>query len=335
MTDPSTYVRSEKERGTVMYPNSTPEDIEPPSYESAVAQVPTMSRSVSPVPQPVHGHSSSYQQLPPWTVSGQTPQQSAWIPSVSQTNRTCVNQITLFSKDDPIFGTYLIDPVMPSSETLPNASMFFRKHCCKEERNKRRAAREHNREAARAEGGFSSDGGRDESHTNDMNAAFRTRNSNINIELGVCVASSPYQSQGGKASAHVAVSTRQGNVSVNIIEIHQGRCIDLDVCTRSGNILVLLPPEFSGSLALRTGAPARILPGLAQHAHVIKKSDRETLMYLFDPSTAVQLQSVVDEDRCVVSTRSGRVVMGLSSIDMVDTAGLWSDGMSFSGLERG
>lgn len=113
-------------------------------------------------------------------------------------------------------------------------------------------------------------------------------------------------------------------------EIQAGRCVDLDVSTRHGNIVVFLPPTFNGSIAVRTRrGPTGVafLPNFASRARLIRRSDRGMLINLSPTPTAADMAkaSQLGEDYCVISTRHGRVAIGIygvdSEADVVQTGG--------------
>ncbi|KAI0923506.1 hypothetical protein AcW1_006444 [Taiwanofungus camphoratus] len=120
-------------------------------------------------------------------------------------------------------------------------------------------------------------------------------------------------------------SSRHGNVSINLFEIGADRCVDVDVSTRRGNIIVL--PAFDGTVAFRTRrgrSGFKLLPAFAQRARITRISGRKTLIALsssnldrHDFSTSPQDKG---DDYCVVSTRRGHITIGLSGVDQVPSS---------------
>ena len=85
----------------------------------------------------------------------------------------------------------------------------------------------------------------------------------------------------------------------------------------------MLPPTFNGSIACRTKrGSVDFLPGFAKLAQVLRGTDREMFVDFAPPSKdAVPPVTLQREDSCVVSTRAGRIIIGLSGVDKVPSAG--------------
>ena len=91
-----------------------------------------------------------------------------------------------------------------------------------------------------------------------------------------------------------------------------------------GNIIVFLPTSYAGTIALHAGRDiskktVQFLPQLAQRAHVVRKSVREVVLSLHGgtpaPATAAVSSAQQQEDSCVISTRTGKVAVGLFGAD--------------------
>ncbi|EIW58105.1 uncharacterized protein TRAVEDRAFT_47283 [Trametes versicolor FP-101664 SS1] len=207
-----------------------------------------------------------------------------------------VNGINLYSKKDTITGSYSIDPAISNTHSLndPDAKA---------------AEREYAHEAGRAENGWSWDWGLKQ-------VGFKSYNA--------CL-------QSVKTPAFVSVSSRHADIVVNVIEVQPGRSLQLDVGTRTGNILVLLPASFTGCIVFHSGDldnyHTMLLPNLAPLSTVVQKTDRETTVSVNGPSQVQdgsRLQAK-DQDCCVISTRTGRVAVGLSGVDQTDPNILWQE----------
>ncbi|KAL7423440.1 hypothetical protein Q5752_001020 [Cryptotrichosporon argae] len=86
------------------------------------------------------------------------------------------------------------------------------------------------------------------------------------VELGIGVidrGGQEWGNQKGRKKARVEVATKSGGVKVDVLELDTNRQIDLRITTKSGDVLVLLPPTFRGPLHLTTPARApTLLPRL-------------------------------------------------------------------------
>jgi hypothetical protein len=97
----------------------------------------------------------------------------------------------------------------------------------------------------------------------------------------------------------------------------------------SGEIMLFLPKTFSGMVQLKSRkGKFRFLPELAADMRMIKRSDKEVLFFVGDPTSAVlgaatPSQSAIDF--CQLSSGSGRLIVGLSGLDKYErkAAGFW------------
>ncbi|KAH9941993.1 hypothetical protein B0H21DRAFT_538944 [Amylocystis lapponica] len=244
------------------------------------------------------------------------PLASARSTSVFQSGTTQrVNDISLFSRDSPISGMYLVDPLLPTPALV---SGFASARKLKNERRERSVERKH----AKNMGHESRSRWFGRARAPIVNAAFRTRQSAITLEVAVVgspVLTEP-QGQTSKMRGRVMASSRHGNISVNLFELHHSRNVDLDVSTRSGNIVVLLPLNFNGTVCVRQrNGGANLLPQFAARMRLVRATDREKLMVLDGGDLAdAQNQNQADSsDHCVIGTRHGKVMIGLSGLDVV------------------
>ncbi len=75
------------------------------------------------------------------------------------------------------------------------------------------------------------------------------------------------------------------------------------------------------------GYHTTLLPNLAPRSIVVEKTDRETCISV-NGSSLVQGRGRVrttEQDYCVISTRTGRVAVGLSGVDQADHNILWQE----------
>ncbi|CCM06190.1 uncharacterized protein FIBRA_08432 [Fibroporia radiculosa] len=256
----------------------------PPPYADAKATCASASSSKTPM---------SEDSAPPKVA-----QTSASVSALSSGVPQRVNHISLFSKRAPISGTYLVDPLLavPSAAT----GVLSRSSLGKIEREHARNLR----------------GSHDwmlgtHKSSSETNAGFRTRDGNV--DLDIAVAGSGAGDYGRKAKARVTASSRHGHVRVNLFEIQGGRCVDLNVSTRKGNIVVLLPPDFCGPITFKTRrgrGNINFLPAFSERARIVRATDRETAVIFSGTSPTEDVQSVVQDDSCVIGTRAGRITVG-------------------------
>ncbi|EMD39349.1 hypothetical protein CERSUDRAFT_112989 [Gelatoporia subvermispora B] len=226
----------------------------------------------------------------------------------------------------PFRGTYYVDPVVP--EVTPTLS--------KSDRMQRDAARAHHKNAKRAFGSW--DVGHDSKRScgkrkpQEINASFRTRHGAVTLDVAVVgtESGSPFISKDEKIPTRVMASSREGRVNVNLFEIHPGRCVDLDVTTRHGAITVFLPATFNGPIAFRTRRGREgitFLPEMARRTSIVRASDSEVLVVLtksdseHEPASTshVQFQRTAGDDCALIGTRHGKILVGISGVDRLDT----------------
>ncbi|KAI1791911.1 hypothetical protein LXA43DRAFT_945010 [Ganoderma leucocontextum] len=223
-----------------------------------------------------------------------------------------VNYFELFSKHDPISGTYLIDPELPSPMAgLPKA--LRRKPDSVWGKNKRCQKSKAYKE---------------------LNASFQTRHGHITLDLAV-----PSRDAGNvspfpcdKMRTRMYVATRHGRIRLDIHEVKPSCSLDLHVESRHGRISILLPPTFDGPLVIhaRTLGAVAFLPHLAARARTIRATDRETVVLVASPlalpspahaqGNAKQLSELAGAgaDRCLVRTRHGKITLGISGLDRLE-----------------
>ena len=92
-----------------------------------------------------------------------------------------------------------------------------------------------------------------------------------------------------------------------------------------GDVCLLLSPTFCGPVVLQTKDKDYItlLPHLVARTRTLRASDRETTVRCFGPSPSYpeahmpRTQTAEDGgDRCFVSTQHGKVIVGISGLDV-------------------
>ncbi|KAI0730514.1 hypothetical protein C8Q76DRAFT_597263, partial [Earliella scabrosa] len=236
--------------------------------------------------------SSSRVQSPPPPQSG-TPT-SVFRPANAQT----VNHFELFSKHDAISGTFLVDPRLPT----PSLSIA------------RRLRRKRDNVWGKS------------STKTDINATFRTRHGAMNLDIEV-VAQQPPQ-PGERVPARIIASSNHGRINIDVHDVQPGRSLDLHVETQHGKIVVLLPPTFEGPLVFNTRCSnsVQFLPAFAARTRTLRASDRETVVVCSAspsqppviPTKPINQMADDPSDRCLVRTKHGKVLVGISGLDRVE-----------------
>lgn len=88
-----------------------------------------------------------------------------------------------------------------------------------------------------------------------------------------------------------------------------------------GDVVVWLPETFSGVIHLNTKAGnLRVLPGLEKVVKVLKSTNKEAMMLMGSPTASDEAQT----DLCQLSSRSGKLIVGLSGQDKhPEQPGFW------------
>ena len=101
---------------------------------------------------------------------------------------------------------------------------------------------------------------------------------------------------------------------------HRGRLIR--EC--SGEIMIWLPETFSGVIQGNTGrGELMVLPGLARTVRVLKSTNKEVMLLMGSQQISGSEDSAMT-DLCQLSSRSGKVIIGLSGQDRLpEQSGFW------------
>ncbi|KAI0832084.1 hypothetical protein BC628DRAFT_1351490 [Trametes gibbosa] len=230
-----------------------------------------------------------------------------------------VNGISLFSKNEPLAGTYAVDPALPGrlymSEDLDGVV----------------SGHEHRVHGSlRAEAGGTRGSRMKKAGHGDYDASFRTRRGRIDLNIAiVTTVNTNERTQRTKIPASVSVSSRHGDVVLNVTEIQPGRILQLDVSTCTGNILVLLPESFAGHIEVPTRdldsyADDALLPNLAPRCSIVRKDGHVTTLRVNGlPPASEDSGEATEGSCCVANARTGRIIFGLSGVDEADLDSLW------------
>jgi hypothetical protein len=140
-------------------------------------------------------------------------------------------------------------------------------------------------------------------------AVFRNRFGSIFLTLAT---------KGSSEQCHRAiidVSTRHGDIAVNLSSVHPGKRITLKVSSRRGKMIVLLPPTFCGEVHMRSSKLGGydILPGLSSSIRSMNGKRRKTLLLIGDNTPTAEGSK--STDHCRLSSCHGRIILGLSGQD--------------------
>ncbi|KAG2132804.1 hypothetical protein DEU56DRAFT_441627 [Suillus clintonianus] len=118
--------------------------------------------------------------------------------------------------------------------------------------------------------------------------------------------------------AIVDISTRHGDIAVNLSSVHPGKRITLKVTSRRGKMVVLLPPTFCGDVQIRGSKLGGfdILPGLSSSIRSMNGKKTKMLLLIGGTTPTSEGESM---DHCHLSSRHGKIVLGLSGQDSMPT----------------
>ncbi|KAF8159515.1 hypothetical protein B0H34DRAFT_703816 [Crassisporium funariophilum] len=161
-------------------------------------------------------------------------------------------------------------------------------------------------------------------------ASFRTRHGDIMIDLATT----------GNAwetpKANVVVASRTGHIKINLLSMPSSRpLIGLDITSRKGNIVLFLPPSYSGLVHLTTRKGTMdVLPALAGIMKVVKTTDKEVIFLVEGQNSTQEIDTSRETALCQLSTRTGNVIVGLGGRDRyTPPVGFWKRLMGSSKSE--
>ncbi|KAJ7668309.1 hypothetical protein B0H17DRAFT_1087679 [Mycena rosella] len=140
-------------------------------------------------------------------------------------------------------------------------------------------------------------------HTPD--AVFRTNRGNLSLDL----ATTGYANEAPRAN--VVVSTNSGRVSLNLISGAESKPrFDLEVKTRSGDIILFVSSGFSGAIQLHTKTGnLDFLPGIASRIKIMKCTDTEYLVLVGDHGPPLGSDHG-PTDFCRLRSNKGSIIVG-------------------------
>ncbi|KAI0091481.1 hypothetical protein BDY19DRAFT_628613 [Irpex rosettiformis] len=239
-------------------------------------------------------------ELPPPYVEGSKPPGAIGEPSTS-CNASCsmgvnsvfqpstqqhVNYVSLYSKHNAIAGSYIINAELPGSP-LAHTAFFGKRH------------------------------GRGNYMKSNVtpNASFHTRYGQISLNLATAGGTSVSN------KAYVQVSSTHGRVNVNMFALQPGKHICLEVVTRHAPIVLFVPPNYQGALHLRTRkGQVKFLPAFANQARVINADDEGALVLFGEGEISLAEPTTDGLDYCSLVSRHGKLTIGISGVDQLETA---------------
>ncbi|KAI0046991.1 hypothetical protein FA95DRAFT_1606456 [Auriscalpium vulgare] len=199
-----------------------------------------------------------------------------------------VNGLTVATRRDSINGTWMLDPFAPASTTSLLTSVVSAI-------NGRGGRRRRQRDIA--------------STLSSPAATFSTRHGSITARLAIVGdALSP-------ARAGVKATTRDRKIDIDLFAKAPSKFIDLDVYSRKGRVLVMIPRTYSGivDLSSRRG-DVTVLPVLSAAARVVRAAGREVSILVGDDGQAAGSSSQF-ADHMHLYSRRGSVTVGFSGED--------------------
>ncbi|KAF8491284.1 hypothetical protein JB92DRAFT_1271842 [Gautieria morchelliformis] len=228
----------------------------------------------------------------------------------SKPPNVATNFLFVKTRQEPVNGVFCIDPelqaIAPDKE---GATATDR--------------REYNRTHRQRHHHHSRKGFKKRTDLPDPNAIFETRQGAIQLDISV-VASPP-------AATHsrtlIQATARQGPVDIKVHSIHPKRRLNMEVRTRKGDILVLIPRSFSGYIQLYSRHGQLVfLPSLASAMSLVARHEREVQAVVGDvvnrlPATGTEWSG----DTVHIASRHGDILIGYIGEDNKPAAepGFW------------
>jgi hypothetical protein len=179
------------------------------------------------------------------------------------------------------------------------------------------------------------------------NASFRTRRRGT---VGINLATRGTTPENNKAYARV--STRKGDINVNLYSLQAGKRINLDASSKrgecviifklicsvlvritniwlTGHILIFIPRNFCGAIQLKSRKNGyQILPALACASRTLRTKNHEALILVGDPTSSSTSPDTADDlaaDFCQLESRGGKVTVGFTGEDkyVPTEIGMW------------
>jgi len=117
------------------------------------------------------------------------------------------------------------------------------------------------------------------------------------------------------ATATINATTRHGNIVLELVSKVPVRTVHFDAHSRTGNVSLLIPRNFSGVVELRGHSrDIELLPALASVGRIVSTSNRETVVLIGNEAfPGAGFTSAGDLAR--LYSRSGRLRLGFSGED--------------------
>jgi len=117
------------------------------------------------------------------------------------------------------------------------------------------------------------------------------------------------------ATATIKATTRSGHIVLELVSKSPERMVHFNAYSGTGNVSLLIPRSFSGFVELQSwSGNVELLPALASSAHIVRTSDRETVIHIGnDPVPQAGFTSA--SDLAQLCAHSGRLRLGFSGED--------------------
>ncbi|KAH8093221.1 hypothetical protein BXZ70DRAFT_1010450 [Cristinia sonorae] len=213
------------------------------------------------------------------------PQPTRQTSHLQQMAQQEINYLVLDTRHSSISGSYILNTELPASQL-----MSHRRRYALDRKNKK--------------------------HFRDKeppNMSVHARHGSIHLDLAT----------GGQTNAasraHVQVSSQHGRIHVNLHALQENKHVCLEVSTRSNLMVVYIPKNFRGALKIRTvRGNIKFLPEFQRLSRLVNASDSDALV-LFGQGLPPQVDlSDASIDSCLLSSRHGRIIVGVSGVDHFD-----------------
>ncbi|KAH7101488.1 hypothetical protein BKA62DRAFT_618793, partial [Auriculariales sp. MPI-PUGE-AT-0066] len=146
------------------------------------------------------------------------------------------------------------------------------------------------------------------------NAQFATRQGDIAINLAITGAGTPSPQP---LRAVVNVSTRQGQITLNVYQIDSGRHLNLKVESRQGDIHIFLPRSFCGPIHLQNKkGTVTFLPQVKAAARVLRAAEYDAMVILGEAALNPNPFGIIGDYMSIV-TQTGDIVLGYYDEDVL------------------
>ncbi|KAG9042396.1 hypothetical protein FS842_002199 [Serendipita sp. 407] len=140
------------------------------------------------------------------------------------------------------------------------------------------------------------------------NAIFDSKTGAIDILLSI----------GGMGSskstkANIDVRTKNAKAAVKVVEIIEGRRINLDISTVKGDIEVFIPRAFSGPLHVHTDGEITLLPRLAATMEIISAKEDDALVMITSTSKPLPPSPTVSRNNTGTGGTSTPIMSGFGA----------------------